>query len=127
MNARPRGLAWLAERGFSTGADPVSVSKLYRPKESWTSARAWWFEFPESIVRGAGLRSIHLLCEAETATPGFYHLQVPTRFLEEHKVAVGYRAAEDKYSLFLSAESENRFQEVRGPGLIEFARFLVEH
>lgn len=124
MSLRAEALAWLRSRDRST-EELVRVSKLYSSDESWSHAPAWWFEFPEDVILDSPDTHINLLCQAEDAAGAFFHLRVPIRFLLRNHEALGFRAAPSRYSLFLSAERDDRFRELRGPGRVDFSQFQV--
>ncbi len=125
MTLRSDALAWLRAIGRASN-EPVRVSKLYSPEQSWTGAAAWWFEFPEPLVPSPAHSHVNLLCESEGGEPRFRHLRIPVSFITERRALLGFREQEVKYSLFLSAEPNTLFQEVRGTGKVDFAEFEVE-
>lgn len=79
MTLRSDALAWLRATGRASH-EPVRVSKLYSPEQSWTDAPAWWFEFPENLVTSQAHSHVSLLCESEVGSQDFttYESQFPS-------------------------------------------------
>jgi len=124
MTLRSEALAWLRDNGWNSD-ELVRVSKLYLSEQSWTSAPAWWFEFPEAFVTSQAHSHINLLCESGGGEPRFRHLRIPVSFINERRSSLGFREQEAKFSLFLSAEPDTLFQELRGTGKVDLAEFEV--
>jgi hypothetical protein len=123
MNLRKTGLDWFrANRGPTE--EPIRISRLYPPAESWTGRPAWWFEFGPSVVaKSSGY--IHLLCQHGEDPAEFHHLRVPKAVFSDSKIELAFRADRDVFSLFLSAEPDSLFRELRGRGKIAFAQYEV--
>ena len=102
----------------------VFVSKLYSGDESSTGKSAWWFEFPQAVVSDGAFDHVHLLCAKDGAASDFYHLRIPTSYLEEQCTALDVRRDTGKFSLILSAENSQRFVDQRGRGFVGFDSFL---
>jgi hypothetical protein len=124
MPLRDEALTWLKSIGRSIN-EPFRVSKYYPANESWTGTPAWWFEFPEILITNSTHSHLNLLCQSSVGVKEFRHLRIPVSFFTEHRGFLGFREPEKKYSLFLSADPQNIFQEVRGEGKIKLADFEV--
>ena len=120
MNIRAKGLAWLEKMGRDSSED-VRISKFYQPNESRTGHPAWWFEFLENVADASPFEPINLLCQTSPTATDFHHLRIPKGLFPACRHHLGRRHG--KSSLFLSAEDELMFREVRGDGRIEFADF----
>ena len=123
MNLGRVGREWyLAHHGEPDW--PIRVSRFYPSHESWKGP-AWWFEFPPSRV--ANPRGwIILLCQRREDPKSFHCLRVPTGLFPACRPHLGWRKDKKIFSLFLCAEPENLFKEVRGPGGIQFEHFRCD-
>jgi hypothetical protein len=124
MPIRAEALAWL-RANYQAFDESFYTSKLYLAEESRTGAPAWWFEFPETAVTSPTNSHLNLLCHSGGGKPEFRHLRIPISFIAQRRSSLGFREPEGKYSLFLSADLNILFQEVRGSGRIELAGFEV--
>jgi hypothetical protein len=77
------------------------TSKRYAPDESWTKEKDWWVQSPWTAVRAGKL--IHIVCEAESGSDTFLHLQVPASFFLKHSAQLA-TIAPVKIILFLAAD-----------------------
>jgi len=124
MNIRTAGVPWLQkEHGVSGGT--ICVSKFYKPHESWTKKAAWAFEIDRSKIEIFPSKIVHLVCEKEPGKRDFYYLRVPSSYLIEDQSKLYIRQGNNRFSIFLSAEEENLFQDERGEGRVAFSQFLV--
>jgi hypothetical protein len=97
------------------------TSKFYHPAESWVKRSVWWFEIPMPVINGADTH-ISLLCETSTGQTDFYWLDVPTEYILRKLPALSVRK-NNRLSLFLSAEENNKFVDLRGDK-VPFGQFL---
>lgn len=102
---------------------PIYTSKYYTSEESWPKIPVWWFQIPPKALDASKNRFVNLICEAAPGKNEFHYLKVPTKYLLEH-IEKFHRIGEI-VSLYLSAESKNMFNEVRGKGNFNFETFLV--
>jgi len=101
-------------------------SRHYPSEKSWTKSPAWAFEIPLSEFIDANKNSvIKLTCEPENRNEPSHELLVPEDFLARNIESFYLRRDVEKISLFLSAEIETRFRELRGTGEVEFYEFLI--
>lgn len=101
-------------------------SRYYPPEKSWTKSSAWAFEIPLSEFADANKNSvIKLTCESENRNESPYELLVPEDFLASNIESFYLRDDVKKVSIFLSAETETWFRDLRGGGEIEFYDFLI--
>ena len=121
MTLRQEGIEWLAREVGAT-TDPVHVSKMYRADESWNRWPVWWFEFSGKVLEDPDVPCIHLLCQTNEDAGRFVHVRVPNSWLREHKGDLCVRAG-GKVSLYLSAEDDTLYREVRGAGQLDFSGF----
>lgn len=126
MTRRSEAIAWLRDKGWNSD-ERVCVSKLYSADESWTGSPVWWFEFPaaEILTANSAHSHINLICESGSKESKFHHFRIPISFIREKHNCLGFREKEEKYSLYLSAEPDTLFRELRGKGKVEFADFEV--
>ena len=66
-----------------------------------------------------------MLCRKANSQSGFNYLRIPVSFLIEKTDELHVRPDNGKMSLFISAEKDNAFTELRGRGKVDFSRFLV--
>ncbi|HEC69357.1 MAG TPA: hypothetical protein ENI31_03615 [Candidatus Omnitrophica bacterium] len=114
MNTRNKGIKWLK----------LKVSRYFPRGKSWIRKPVWWFEFTESYISEKG-RYVNFLCQKEKNKNDFYHLRVPTNYLQRHRRQLYFRKDVKRYSLYLSAEPKRKFTEIRGTGYLDFAQFLL--
>lgn len=122
MSLRNEGLRWL-EAHYGSLSGPKHVSKFYPPDESWTKKPAWAFEIAAAEL-DVTHEDLHLLCQREESPNEFHYLRIPSSYLIEHRSGLYFREERGTFSLFLSAEPNLQFSEVRGNGNIRFDIFL---
>jgi hypothetical protein len=124
------GRKWfLATHPELTGGK-VRVSKYFPAgKEgTWQHGQSTWaFEFPLTDLESA-VRVTYCVCAAKAGGRFIYCLGVKHEFVLKHLDALYKRV--DKNSrlaigVFLAADSAPRFRDLRGPGGIDFASFLL--
>ena len=123
MSIRSTAVQWL-QNAHEVDSGIIRASKFYSPEESWTNKAAWAFEVDKSVVEKSSLQTIHLLCEKESGQNDFHYLQLPGSHLVENQKEL-YVKSNNRYSMFLSAEQGNLFQDERGKGKVTFSQFLV--
>jgi hypothetical protein len=123
MDTRSRGREWLRRRGITN--EPFRASKYFLSSESWNHKPVWFFQFSESLVSDDSAEYLHLLCQKTPSSNAFYDLRVPISIFAACKHHLGFRKQKGAYALYLSAEENTKFREVRGTGAIEFKAFLV--
>ena len=67
---------------------------------------------------------MNLICEKLPGKNDFYHFKVPAKFLIVNLKC--FHRIGESISLYISAEPENIFTEVRGKGQLDFSKFLVQ-
>ena len=123
MSIRSAAVQWLKNaHGVDSGI--IRASKFYSPEESWTNKVAWAFEVDKLAVEKSPLQKVHLLCEKEPGGINFHYLQLPGSYLIKNQKELDVRS-NNRYSMFLSAEQGNLFQDERGKGKVTFSQFLV--
>ncbi len=83
--------------------------------------KAWWFEFPDDLVRSRTFEPLNLLCQKSPTALDFFHLRIPMGVFSACQKFLGHRKG--KFSLFISADKAEMFCEVRGEGKINFEIF----
>ncbi|HEY0779737.1 MAG TPA: hypothetical protein VGD56_17340 [Gemmatirosa sp.] len=124
MSVRSSALRWLAATHGVRDAD-IFTSRLYPPEQSWTGRAAWWLQIPVHRVHALDPGAVHLVCEARAGGRDFHYLRVPGAYLRDHLADLDTVLDGRAVSLFLSAESEARYRDERGPGRLDFAVFAV--
>ena len=124
MNIRTKALQCLEEaHGAIDGI--VCTSKFYVPQKSRTRKSAWWIEVDKSKVAMSPSSMVHFVCEKAPGEEDFHYLRLPGSYLLENQNKLDIRHEKNKFSMFLSAEKENLFQDERGDGRVAFSQFLV--
>jgi len=124
MNIRPEALQWLKkEHGVNTGI--LCTSKFYVPEKSRTHKSAWWLEVDRSKIEMSSSQMLHFICEKAPGINDFHYLRLPSGYLIENQNRLDIRHDKNRFSMFLSAEQENLFQDERGEGKVQFGQFLV--
>jgi len=103
---------------------PLHVSKYYVASESYTKQPAWWIQFSEKEIWFKEYEFVHWLLQKEPDATCFYYLKVPTSYLRENASALD--KIKDKFSLFLSAQEDNLFEDENGSGHVSFAQYLED-
>ena len=123
MSIRSTAVQWLkSSHGVDCGI--MCTSKFYGPEESWTNKAAWAFEVDKSVVEKSPLQMVYLLCEKAPGIRDFHCLQLPGSYLIENQKEL-YIRSNNRYSMFLSAEQENLYQDERGTGKVTLGQFLI--
>jgi len=120
MAIRNNALKWFKEY-YGESSIPIYTSKLYLPEESWTKSEVWWLEVPLDVVNSTKNDHIVLLCEISAEANEYYLLKVPLSFLQENMDRLYKR--ENKLSLYLSAQEDDIFIDLRGEG-VDFISFV---
>jgi hypothetical protein len=124
MNIRTKALQGLGKaHGAVDGI--VCTSKFYVPQKSRTRKSAWWIEVDKSKVSMSPSSMVYLVCEKAPEEEDFHYLRLPGSYLLENQDKLDIRRDKNKFSMFLSAEQENLFQDERGDGKVSFSQFLV--
>jgi len=121
-NTRLLGENWLKRQAGQRGRK-LHVSRFYPADLSRARRPTWWFEFPESDFAEEG-KCTSFLCQDESDPQQFHHLLVPNSFLQRVKSGLDFRVDRQMYSIYLSADDNDRFKELRGSGGTDFSAFL---
>ena len=103
----------------------IFTSKFYPPDESWTRKNAWWIQIPVDRLKTDNFSHIHLLCQTSPNKNDFHYLKVPAEYFLKHLSEFKF-IGKGKINLFLSAESNNLFEDERGTGRVNFDLFLIK-
>jgi hypothetical protein len=68
---------------------------------------------------------VYFVCEKAPGKEDFHYLRLPGSYLLENQNKLDIRHEKNKFSMFLSAEKENLFQDERGEGRVAFSQFSV--
>ena len=83
----------------------------------------WWIDIPVAMVTASTSALLNLLlCDSRSRNPQLHHLQIPIPYLRQHIQDFRLRN-KNKIHLELSTEEVRLFQDVVGPGRIQFAQF----
>lgn len=125
MTLRQDGLRWLQEH-YVPPDSSVRVSKYYSEDESWCKKPVWWFEFPKDTAEQGKSKYVHLLCQQVNAPGDFVHLRVPLDWLRANLAELHIRQNSQRplVSIYVSAEPDSLYGEIRGTGKLDFSQFL---
>jgi hypothetical protein len=98
------------------------ASRYYPSDESWTHSPAWWHEIPIGKIDNSQKEHMYILCEK--AMGGFHCLHVPITFIFEN-IDNLYVKDNKIISLFLSADPDTEFIDLRGNGRVNFGKWLI--
>jgi hypothetical protein len=124
LNTRTKALQWL-EQAHGAIDGTVCASKFYIPQKSRTRKSAWWIEVDKLKVAMSPSSMVHFVCEKAPSEEDFHYLRLSGSYLLENQDKLDIRHEKNKFSMFLSAEQENLFQDERGEGKVSFSQFLV--
>ncbi len=113
---------WLAQKEADSKSKTYT-SKFYLPEESWPKVSVWWLQVPVSVAESEEYDFVNFVCQKFSNADDFYHLKVPCKYLRENSVY--FDVVGSSYSIYLDADPENKFVEIRGKGKIDFKFFLV--
>jgi hypothetical protein len=125
-DTRNKGILYLQKRGYRF-SNSIAVSKLYKPEESWTKKRAWWFDLPIKKVREKRAKNYYLLGAKDGRKSRFVTLNVPKSFLLLHLKKKNFDIRYRKMiRLHLAAYKENWLVDERGKGRVDFSKFELK-
>lgn len=121
-NIRNSALNWFNTK-YPSIVDAIFTSKFYTPEESWSKSRVWFFQIPLEAINTNKHKYINLVCENHLQGEKFLYLKVPTLFLLENEDLFDIDPEKNKMRIYLSAEGEDMYKEVRKSKL-DFSEFL---
>ncbi len=123
MNTRQSAFQWYKEK-YGKLDLPIYTSKYFQPFESWPKKSVWFPQIPIQQITSEENKSINILCQVAPNKNKFFHLKVPTSFLKQNLDA--FDEINGKIALYLSADTRNLFQEIRGKSrLLSFKKYLM--
>ena len=123
MSIRSKAITWLATHHKATSG-PVVTTKYYPPERSWPKKHVWWPTITIQKIDTTTEKYINIVCEKLPGSNDFYYLKVPVKFFKDHLKA--FHIVKDKtISMYLSADENNLFEEIRGTGRLDFGQFLI--
>jgi hypothetical protein len=114
---------WFASKYGETN-NKTYTSKYYLPEESWPRVAVWWMKIPSHALDSSKYDFVNILCQVDPLSKEFYYLKIPVSFINEHKEQ--FHKIGGEIDLYLSAEQQNLFTEIRGQGKLDFSKFLIE-
>ncbi len=123
MSIRNKALQWFNVK-YHKEEKPIYTSKFYLPEESWPKVAVWWMQIPSHALESSKYDFVNILCQADPLSKEFYYLKVPVSFINEHKEQ--FHKIGGEIDLYLSAEQQNLFTEIRGEGKLDFSKFLIK-
>jgi hypothetical protein len=114
---------WFASK-YGETHNKTYTSKYYLPEESWPKVAVWWMKIPSHALDVSKYDFVNILCQIDPLSNEFYYIKAPVSFINEHKEQFHKIAGE--IDLYLSAEEQNLFTEIRGEGKLDFSKFLID-
>lgn len=122
MSIGPDARRWFLSKYGKTN-NKIYTSKYYLPEESWPKKHVWWPKIPIIAIDKNNFTHVNLICEVAPGKNEFYYFKVPVDFLNEHLDR--FDRVNDTIHLYLSAEPDTLFREIRGKGNLDFSPFLI--
>jgi hypothetical protein len=123
MSIGPDARRWFLSN-FGETKNKIYTSKYYLPKESWPKKHVWWMKIPAHAIDAANYDHVIILCQAAPLQNEFHYLKVPVGFFHEH--FDNFHKIGGEIDLYLSAEPQNLFREIRGTGNLDFSAFVIK-
>lgn len=121
MNTRDKGLKYLEDCLGKLPTEHITVSKYYFSNESWTQSPIWWFDIPLNRLESPN-EFVHIICLK--IGEGFFYLCVPTEYFTLN--FKNFYSNDKKITLYISAQEDNKFQDLKGPGSMSFSNWLQD-
>lgn len=127
MSIRTKAIKWINNNSPETKGK-FRASKLYLEEESWTKSKVWWFEFSINDVYDDIKGFSNLLCEKYPNSSEFSLVQVPNKYLidSKHSLYIRDKKGVLTFSIYLSANDNDKYIEQRGTGSISFQEYVYD-
>jgi hypothetical protein len=112
---------WMINQ-YEKALTPSHASKYYPEPEAFIKKPAWWIQFSVKEIWSEEYDFVHWLLQKEPKATCFYYLKVPVSYLRENASVLG--KINDGFSLYLSAQGANLFEDENGSGHVSFAQYL---
>jgi hypothetical protein len=122
MSIGPDARRWFLSR-YGVTKNKTFASKYYLPEESWPKKHVWWIQIPSHALDPKSRDYVNLLCQVAPAETNFHYPKVPVSYLLQHLEK--FHKIGGKMDMYLSAEPDTLFMEIRGTGRLDFSRFVV--
>jgi hypothetical protein len=122
MSIGPDARRWFLSK-YGASKNKTYVSKYYLPEESWPKKHEWWVQIPSHALDPKSYKYVNILCQVAPFTNDFHFLLVPLKYLLEHFEK--FHKIGGKMDMYLSAEPDTLFTEIRGSGKLDFSKFVV--
>lgn len=123
MGTRREALKWFASK-FAMTKNKTFTSKYYLAHESWPKVEVWWLQISSKAIDKEKHDFVNFICQTAPLENDFYYFKVPVKFFLQNLGK--FHQSKGKLSLYLSANPETLFVEIRGKGRLDFKQFLVE-
>jgi hypothetical protein len=122
-NIRTPALTWF-NSNYPNETEAVFSSKFYKPAESWSNSRVWFFQIPFDVLNPKKIRFIHLLCQNHLKGDPFLYLKVPVSFMLLNEKAFEVDHKQKLFRIYLSAEAVDMFREIRKGSKLDFTKYV---
>lgn len=123
MSIRSNAITWLSTH-HKNASGIVVTTKYYTPEQSWPKKHVWWPTVSKQKIETTADKYINIVCEKLPASNDFYYLKVPVMFFKDH-LKEFHIVKSKTISMYLSADKNNLFEEIRGTGKLDFSQFLI--
>jgi hypothetical protein len=123
MSIGPDARRWFLSK-YGVTKNKTFASKYYLPEESWPKKHVWWLQIPSHALDPKTHDYVNLLCQVAPSETNFHYLKVPVSYLLQHLEK--FHKIGGKMDMYLSAEPDTLFMEIRGTGRLDFSQFVVE-
>ncbi len=122
MSIRPDARRWFLSK-YGATKNKICTSKYYLPEESWPKKPVWWMRIPSHAIDANLYDHVNLICQVAPLENNFHYLKVPVKYFHEHMD--NFHKIGGETDLYLSAEPNTLFMEIRGVDKLDFSKFLV--
>jgi hypothetical protein len=122
MSIGPDARRWFLSK-YGASKNKTYASKYYLPEESWPKKHVWWVRIPSHALDPKSYEYVNILCQVAPFKNDFHYLLVPVEYLLEHFEK--FHKIAGKMDMYLSAEPDTLFMEIRGVGNLDFSKSVV--
>lgn len=123
MSIGPDARRWFLYK-YDNTKNKTYTSKYYLPEESFPKKDVWWLQIPLAAIDSNRFTHVNLICQVAPGANDFHYLKVPVKYCQEHLNK--FHRVNDIPHLYLSAEPDTLFTEIRGTGKLDFSQFLIK-
>ncbi len=123
MSIGPDARRWFLSK-YGNTKNKTYTSKYFLPEESRPKKHVWWPKIPITAIDSNNFTHVNLICQVAPGGKDFHYLKVPVEYFHEHLDK--FDRVNDILHLYLSAEADSLFIEIRGTGKLDFSQFVLK-